>query len=377
MEKIETIESELEKLKIKAAGIDWNNPRIQKSLTECANTLFDLIGGESCHFFVSPKRDVPVAYEFLISRKIQSKKPATNGELYNKVISSFMGKDKPSSVGWVRLTYDKDNELSFSSSDKRRLSDLAQVIGLAVKDALISSGESVKAECNQLAMIFTFIKILEAKCKWTYGHSVTVANTGITLLTAALGNEECVSNIDQDEINKLEQWFKFGGLLHDVGKIGVSDAILDKPEKLTKDEFDKVKIHAGIGGSLLEILGLECTKTIIPIIKHHHENFDGTGYPDGLKGDEIPFGARVIKIADVFCALSEERPYRVGLPFSAAMKEITSQKGKMFDPILSDIFCGLPSKCLMEGEDKPSHVETKRKVEIVPRKKNDKIVSII
>ncbi len=377
MEKIATIESEIEKLKIKAKGIDWNNPRIQKSLTECANTLFDLVGGESCYFFISPKRGEPVAYEFSISRKIQSKKPATNRELYNKVISSFMGKDKSSSVGWVRLTYDKDDEPSFSSSDKKRLSDLAQVIGLVIQDALISSGETIKAECNQLAMIFAFIKILEAKNSWTLGHSVKVTNTGITLLTAALGNEEWVSHIDQEEINKLEQWLKFGGLLHDIGKIGVSDAILDKPEKLTKEEFDRVKIHAGIGGSLLEILGLECTTAIIPIIKHHHENFDGTGYPDGLKGNEIPYGARIIKIADVFCALSEERPYRVGLSYSVAMKEITNQKEKMFDPILSDIFCSLPSKYLMEGEDKSSHIEIERKIEIVPRDKNDKIISII
>lgn len=376
MEKIETIESELEKLKIKARGLDWNSPRIQKSLTECANTLFDLIGGESCHFFISPKRSMPVAYEFSISRKIQSKKPATDRELFNKVISSFMGKDKSSSVGWVRLTYDKDNELSFLSSDKKRLSDLALVIGFVIQDALISSGETIKAECNQLAMIFAFIKILEAKGKWTYGHSVTVANIGITLLTAALGNEEWVSQIDQEEINELEKWLKFGGLLHDIGKIGVNDAILDKPEKLTKDEFDKVKIHTGIGGSLLEILGLECTKTIIPIIKHHHENFDGTGYPDGLKGNEIPFGARIIKIADVFCALSEERPYRVGLSFSVAMKEIMNQKGKMFDPILSDIFCRLPFKYLVE-EDISSHIETEKKTDIMPGGKNDKVISII
>ncbi len=377
MEKIATIESEIEKLKIKAKGIDWNDPRIQKSLNKCANTLFDLIGGESCHFFLSPKHGEVVAYEFSISRKIQSKKSAPNRELDNKVISSFMGKDKPSSMGWVRLTCGKDNEPSFSSSDKRRLSDLAQVIGLVIQDTLISSSESIKAECNQLAMIFAFIKILEAKSNWTLGHSVKVTNIGITLLTAALGNEEWVSNIDQEEIDKLERWFRFGGLLHDVGKIGVNDAILDKPEKLTKEEFDKIKIHAGIGGSLLEILGLECTTAIIPIIKHHHESFDGTGYPDGLRGNEIPPGARIIKVADAFSALIEERPYRNGLSYSVAMKEITSQKGKMFDPVLVDIFSRLPSKYLIEGEDKSSDTETEEKIMIVPENKKDKIISIV
>lgn len=377
MEKIDTIESEIEKLKIKAKGIEWNNPRIQKSLTDCANTLFDLIGGESCHFFISPKRGEPVAYEFSISRKIHTKKPVANKKLSNKVISSFMGKDKSSSPGWVRLTYDEDSELSFSSSDNKRVSDLAQMIGLVIQDTLISTGETIKAECNQLAMIFAFIKVLEAKSNWTLGHSVKVTNIGITLLTAALGNEEWVSFIDHEEIDKLERWFRFAGLLHDIGKVGVSDAILDKPEKLTEEEFNKIKVHTGIGGSLLEILGLECTTAIVPLIKHHHENFDGTGYPHGLKGNEIPSGARIMKVADVFCALLEERPYRVGLSYSVAMKEITNQKGKMFDPVLVDIFSRLPSKYLIEGEDKSSAIEIDRKIEMAPGNKKDKIISIV
>lgn len=389
MEKITDIESEIEKLKIKAKGMDWSNPRIQKTLTDCANALFDLIGWESCHFHISQKRGEPVAYEFSVNSKSHAKRPAIDRKLYNKVISSFMGKDKSSSMGWVRLTYNEDNELSFSSFDKRRLSDLAQMVGLIIHDTVTFSGEVIKAECNQLAMIFTFIKILEAKSQWTFGHSARVTNVGITLLTAALGNEEWVSRLDQEEVDKLERWFKFAGLLHDIGKIGISDAILDKPDKLTKEEFEKVKIHAGIGGSLLEILGSECTDTIIPMIKHHHENFDGTGYPHGLKGDEIPVGARILKIADVFCAVSEERPYRDGLSYSQALNEIKDQIGKCFDPVLADIFCRLPSEYFIEGggksseedkfqerEDKSSFSERDRRIEMVPGDQKNKVVNI-
>ncbi|MEE9614789.1 MAG: HD domain-containing phosphohydrolase [Thermodesulfobacteriota bacterium] len=368
MERITTIENEITKLKAQADETDWHNQRIQGTLTDCANNLFSLIGGESCHFHLSIAKGAPIDYEFSVNRRLHGRAAAPGeGGLTNKVISSFLGKDKEHSTGWVRLTYNEANGRSFSSFDKKRLADLAYMIGMVIQESLASYREIVKADCNQLAMIVSFMRVLEAKSKWTLGHSAKVANVGIALLDAALGNEEWVSTIDQEEIDRLEHWFKFGALLHDIGKVGVNDSILDKSGKLTADEFDKMKIHAGVGGSLLDVLGSECAKSIIPIIKHHHENYDGSGYPEGLKGIDIPSGARILKVSDVFCALTEDRPYRGTFSLSVTINEIKSHKGKMFDPILVDIFSQLPLEEFIK-ENAQHDAEMKAQLEVAETK---------
>ncbi|HPU29623.1 MAG TPA: HD domain-containing phosphohydrolase [Syntrophorhabdaceae bacterium] len=388
MEELATIEREIEELKSKSKSVYWNDEIILKTLNDCANYFFDLIGGESCYFYLASSRGKEVEYEYVISRKIRTGITKNTDQIPNKVISSYLGKDKQNSIGWVRLTYSDANGFSFTPADKKRLSDMAQIAALAIEDSIKYANNAIIAECNQLAVILAFVRIIEAKSKWTLGHSERVTNVGVMLLEAALGDQEWVMSIDQDEVYKLERWFKFAGLLHDLGKVGISDALIDKPGRLTDEEFEKVKLHPGIGGSLMDVLGLECTKAIVPMIEHHHENYDGTGYPEGLKGEEIPPGSRILKIADVYCAITEARPYRTPLAHWDAIEEIRRNSGRFFDPKLVEIFCKLPFENLdkkveqatQQGEPKeegpseeqyvedPYHIPSIRKYSVYTKK---------
>ncbi|BCM90741.1 cyclic di-GMP phosphodiesterase response regulator RpfG [Abditibacteriota bacterium] len=131
--------------------------------------------------------------------------------------------------------------------------------------------------------------------------------------------------------------------LHDVGKIGVSDAILLKPARLTTEEFDKMKTHCEIGAHLLSDGRSDFLETARLIALCHHERFDGTGYPQGLKGEEIPLEGRIVAVADVYDALTHDRPYKTAWSVEAARAEIASQAGKQFDPNVVQAFLELDS----------------------------------
>jgi HD-GYP domain-containing protein (c-di-GMP phosphodiesterase class II) len=121
-----------------------------------------------------------------------------------------------------------------------------------------------------------------------------------------------------------------GALLHDVGKIGVSDQLLRKPSKLTPQEFETIKSHVQIGHEMVQ--GVEFLRNIGPIILHHHENFGGGGYPNGLSGKNIPVESRIIMVCDAFDAMTSTRTYRKAGPLEHALEELTKHKGRQFDP---------------------------------------------
>jgi diguanylate cyclase (GGDEF)-like protein/putative nucleotidyltransferase with HDIG domain len=127
-----------------------------------------------------------------------------------------------------------------------------------------------------------------------------------------------------------------GALLHDIGKIAVPDYILNKPGKLTAAEFDKMKIHTVVGAQILERIGFPYP--LVPVVRHHHERWDGNGYPDGLKGESIPITARILTVVDCFDAVSEDRQYRKGLTRDQAIEFIIRDKGKHYDPQIVDLF---------------------------------------
>ena len=135
--------------------------------------------------------------------------------------------------------------------------------------------------------------------------------------------------------------------LHDVGKIRISDAILKKPARLTEDEFEQMKLHTEYGAEIIDdILGEveddEYIRVARAIAKSHHEHWDGTGYPDGLKGEEIPLCARIMALADVFDALYEERVYKAGIrPMGNTLSIIKEERGRHFDPVITDVFLDL------------------------------------
>src|SRR5262245_36635169 len=128
------------------------------------------------------------------------------------------------------------------------------------------------------------------------------------------------------EIEELE----YAALLHDIGKLVVPDSILSKPSGLSNEEFQMMSTHARIGAEILETIGMPVS--MAAMVRHHHERYDGTGYPDGLIGMEIPLGARILAAVDTFEATTSERPYRRGLPMDEALSHLKQQSGTLFDP---------------------------------------------
>ena len=122
--------------------------------------------------------------------------------------------------------------------------------------------------------------------------------------------------------------------LHDIGKIGIRDPIIGKDSALSTMEFQDIQSHVFTGENILK--PVEYLRFALPIIRHHHEHYDGSGYPDGLKGDEIPLGARIVGVADAFDAMTTQRPYNEPLSTEKALEELEDKKGKQFDPDVVD-----------------------------------------
>lgn len=178
-----------------------------------------------------------------------------------------------------------------------------------------------------LESIETLRYTVEAKDTYTRGHSDRVAEYS-HLIGTHLG-------LVEDDLKKL----KLGGLFHDIGKIGVPDSILLKTAKLTDDEYSEIKNHPAIGAHILS--NATMFKDIIPIVKHHHERFDGHGYPSKLAGEDIPYLARIAAVADTFDAMTSKRAYRDPLPLEVVIAEIERNKGTQFDPQIADVFLGI------------------------------------
>lgn len=181
-----------------------------------------------------------------------------------------------------------------------------------------------KLEEAYMSTIQTLRYTVEAKDTYTIGHSDRVSKYSV-LIGKYL-------NLSDSELHDLE----LGGLFHDIGKIGIPDAILRKEERLTDDEYSEIKNHPTIGSHILSSATI--FKNIIPMVKHHHEKYDGTGYPGKLKGEEIPYFARITTIADAFDAMTSKRSYRDSLPMDVVISEFERCKGTQFDPNLADVF---------------------------------------
>ena len=191
-----------------------------------------------------------------------------------------------------------------------------------INDMLEKSKEQL--ERTHLDTIQSLRYAVEAKDTYTRGHSDRVSEFSV-LIGKKLG-------LTEKEIETL----RVGGLFHDIGKIGVPDSILQKEVRLTDDEYSQIKNHPSIGA---HILGeAEAFKDIIPIVKHHHERYDGKGYPSRLSGEEIPLLARITAVADAFDAMTSKRSYRGALDIEYVKEEIERCKGTQFDPKIADVF---------------------------------------
>ncbi|AKL97222.1 hypothetical protein CACET_c37940 [Clostridium aceticum] len=200
--------------------------------------------------------------------------------------------------------------------------------------ALLLDNTRVKIEQGKkefyLKTIASLVAAIDAKDIYTQNHSSRVAKTTV-MFSKTLG-------LAEDMIEKMH----YGALLHDIGKIGIADAILNKPSFLTDDEFNLIKEHPLKGFRILEPMELETE--VLNIIKYHHERYDGSGYPEGLQKQKIPLPARIVSIVDAWDAMTSNRAYRKSLTREQVLYELKRGKGSQFDPYLVEEFIALVEK---------------------------------
>jgi putative nucleotidyltransferase with HDIG domain len=191
-----------------------------------------------------------------------------------------------------------------------------------------------------LKVVETLAMAVDAKDQVTHGHIRRVQ-------TYALQLARKVGVADAEELRAIEA----AALLHDMGKLAIPEHILNKPGKLTDHEYERMKLHAPLGADMLS--AVDFPYPVVPIVRHHHENWDGTGYPDRLKADAIPVGARVLSVVDCYDALRSHRPYRRALSPEEAMAIIRERRGTMYDPAVVDAFEVIQVAIESEAVDEP------------------------
>jgi putative nucleotidyltransferase with HDIG domain len=209
---------------------------------------------------------------------------------------------------------------AFSRRDLALFSALALKVAIAVENARLY---------DDLRSLFyntveTLIRTIQAKDQYTAGHSTRVSRYAL-MIADKLG----LSTKEKHELY-------LAAMLHDIGKIGVPDDLLNRPGQLSKEEMERVQNHVVVGASMIEMLGE--MHPIVPLIRHHHECYDGSGYPDGLKGEEIPLISRIIAVADMYDAMTSDRPYRKRRTHQFAVDEILSASGIKIDPRVAEAF---------------------------------------
>ena len=217
---------------------------------------------------------------------------------------------------------DKQNG-EFDTVDSKLLNSIANESAIYLENAMLF--DDVRG--LMMGLLHSLTSAVDAKDAYTCGHSERVA-----LLSRSLAIE---AGLTEQQVDRIYM----AGLLHDVGKIGVPEAVLQKTGKLTPEEFEQIKKHPEIGAKILR--DIKQVEDIIPGVLHHHERYDGKGYPGGLAGESIPLMGRIICLADCFDAMTSSRTYRKGLPLEVALTEISRCSGTQFDPVLSDAFLRL------------------------------------
>ena len=233
-------------------------------------------------------------------------------------------------IGSITVGSD-DMEYRFNSDDVRLLSTIANHVTIAIGNIeLFTSLQEA-----YLATVRSLAAAVDAKDTYTRGHSDRVAGYA-TLISERMG-------VSFEQRVALEM----AAYLHDIGKIGVSEQILLKPGALTDDEMAQMRHHPLIGANILKPVAFPWA--ITPVVRHHHEHFDGTGYPAGLRGDEIPLLARILTAADSYEAMTADRPYRKGLSANDALEELRRCSGTQFDPRIVDTLVAIVEELELTG----------------------------
>jgi response regulator RpfG family c-di-GMP phosphodiesterase len=236
-------------------------------------------------------------------------------------------------IAWLLAVNRVNRDLPGHATSEWHLSDLE--LG-SCEASLLSSTASIFATYASNVELFqekerlfidlvrALVSAMEAKDAYTRGHSERVAR-----FASRLGQELGLSEDACQQLNLM-------GLLHDIGKIGVRDAVLQKPGRLTEDEFAEIKRHPDLASTILH--ELESLHEVMPGVEHHHERYDGQGYPDALAGEQIPLTARILAVADAYDAMTSDRPYRTGIPQAEAEAILRQGAGNQWDPGIVETF---------------------------------------
>jgi response regulator RpfG family c-di-GMP phosphodiesterase len=216
--------------------------------------------------------------------------------------------------------------------------------------------ENRRLQENSLNVLRAMVNVLEHRDAYTAGHSRRV--TEIAVATAE------VFSLSEEEREVLS----LAGPIHDLGKIGIEDNILRKPGKLDEDEYDIIKSHPEKGKLIIE--PLHFLRETIPIILHHHERHDGSGYPGGLAGEEIPLGARIMSVADAFDAMTSSRAYRAARSSKEAFDELARCRGTQFDPEIVDLFLDMARSGTCDAVAAPQAPPEEEEAEKKPLKRH-------
>ncbi|MBW2059362.1 MAG: response regulator [Deltaproteobacteria bacterium] len=222
-------------------------------------------------------------------------------------------KSQTTPLGIINVT-NRFGDQPYTALDLRNLDFIADTASVAINNQI----KGIKLQESYFATMKSLALALDAKDRYTAGHSESVQRYSVSIARQM--------NLGPEEVADIER----AGALHDIGKIGIPDAIINKPGRLTQEEFQKIKEHPAIGEQM--ILPIPFLSSVRGIIRHHHERFDGSGYPDGVKGEEIELGARIMAVADTFDAMTSDRPYRKALTTKEALAELNRCRDTQFDP---------------------------------------------
>jgi HD-GYP domain-containing protein (c-di-GMP phosphodiesterase class II) len=226
-------------------------------------------------------------------------------------------------VARLRESHQTGIPLEFPTGDRgiQEIRELAASFNAAA-GSIRQSQEALRQA--YVGFVGSLASALDARDTYTAGHSRRVSDFACTVAE--------VLQLSESEIEEI----RIGALLHDIGKIGISDSVLQKPSALTREEFGIIQQHPGIGKRILE--GIPGFERYLPIIELHHENWDGTGYPLGLSGTAVPMAARIVHVVDAYDAMTSDRPYRRGMPHDIAVLKLSECAGTQFDPVAVETF---------------------------------------
>ncbi|MBD3380465.1 MAG: HD domain-containing protein [Candidatus Omnitrophica bacterium] len=292
-----------------------------------------------------------VSYKGLLDSLTRNEKVAGNTGLSELVKLSIKQMELLKATLCVPIYYKKDllgvfvlgkklSNMSFCRQEISFFGTLANDVAMAISNAnLIQDLQEKIYEVHELyerehrIFINTSISLaaaIDARDPYTHGHTERVTQYALSI------SEELDDLPEAQAYLNFRETLHIAGLLHDVGKIGVPDSILNKEDQLTSEEYERIKEHSLTGAAIL--YPISELKGVCNEVRAHHERYDGEGYPDGLKADEIPFVARIIAVADTFDAVTSDRPYRRKKPAETAVRIIEENSGTQFDPVVVSAF---------------------------------------